>query len=88
MWGHAQFTRDIDHAKRIVANATARRGETDNWGRITDTLLGAEMTEMELGGRPIYRVTFQVHNHDPLVDGNLPRDVREACQAYAAAHSR
>ncbi len=81
---HAMFLRDREEAVRKVAAFNAARGETSKWGRIVTTLLGAEMEERELGGRPLYLVRPIEHVHDPLFDGNLSREVLAARHAYEA----
>lgn len=80
------FLRDRDEAVMLLAKISAAIGRIDRYGRITETLMGAELTEQERGGRPLYRVARIVHNHDPLFDGNLSQAVRDARAAYIGAH--
>jgi hypothetical protein len=62
------MTRDKTEAERAADSFRSRIGEVDRWGRITDTLIGVEVREVELSGRPLYQVVPVVLNRDPFFD--------------------
>ena len=83
-WDNARMTRDRAEAEQWVAQAIAGRGEVDKWGRMTSTLLGAEIHEFEFRGRPMFRVEYIAWTRDPLFDAGLPSHVRQAQQEFSA----
>ena len=64
-----RMTRDRDEAEQIAADMRSAIGRVSTYGRITDTLVGVEIREVEFSGRPLYQIIPQVHNRDPLFDG-------------------
>ena len=64
-----RMVRDRDEAERIATDMRSQIGAVSRYGRITDTLVGVEIREVEFTGRPLYQVIPQVNNRDPLVDG-------------------
>lgn len=68
MFDYSTITADPARAAAAHADYTARIGEVDRWGRITQTLVGVETTEMLRNGRTYYIVKPLHHTRDPLVN--------------------
>lgn len=63
------MTRNKEEAREVESEwKTVIGKKVSSLGRITDTLKGVEFREVQFGGRPMYQVIPQLHNHDPLFD--------------------
>lgn len=63
------MTRNLETALEVEREWKALIGrKISSFGRITDTLTGVEIKEVEFSGRPLFQVIPQIHNHDPLFD--------------------